>query len=601
MATPSRIPLRTGKNIKYVGHRPEDDQENHVREKLCNIVKGVGCFHELAPEKLYLVNLAKDVFADVFIDEHDDQKSPFIFWGFHDNPQMAYEAFNMDFGPFNLSLTHQFCSQIKLWLDTQERRDPDKYIVVVLDDRDTKRKLNATLLVAIASMVLLNLTDEEVIQRLNFTMMHKGKIGEPKNELIFRERKKFSDVSGNQTILNLTLEDCIRAFYAAIRNKFYDYYEFDHTEYQFYETVMTGDHNWIVPGKLLAFAGPTNKPDPGAKTYAKHPPNFFYHYFKDHNVTTIVRLNDPEYDSWSFTELGFDHRDLIFPDGYPPTSTVSNKFISIVDQAKGAVAVHCYAGIGRTGTLIAAYLVARYNFTPQMAIAWTRICRPGSVIGEQQDWLLRHFEGHVSASPVRPVKSRKRTPVTSSSSETEPVTVDDPKITYSEAEKTYGQAKALVLAKTKREHYERPCTRHSSLLKGSVLGKDDEKELVINLGRTVPLMVSLADFKGLEDGQIPEFYHIKDGKYVWKVKYPEVGYVALKPSMVDMKREMDYAKSRRVPLNQVFAEPILSLRHEDIDESFDNLIDQKSVPKMKPTVYFKVDVWKYEYETLGDG
>ena len=52
---------------------------------------------------------------------------------------------------------------------------------------------------------------------------------------------------------------------------------------------------------------------------------------------------------------------------------------------------HCIffvAGLGRTGTLIACYIMKHYKFTAGEAIAWIRICRPGSVIGPQQDFLV---------------------------------------------------------------------------------------------------------------------------------------------------------------------------------------------------------------------
>ncbi|KAM3182987.1 hypothetical protein ACTXT7_011244 [Hymenolepis weldensis] len=45
------------------------------------------------------------------------------------------------------------------------------------------------------------------------------------------------------------------------------------------------------------------------------------------------------------------------------------------------------AGLGRTGTLIGCYLMKHYRFTAPEAIAWIRICRPGSIIGQQQNWL----------------------------------------------------------------------------------------------------------------------------------------------------------------------------------------------------------------------
>ena len=50
--------------------------------------------------------------------------------------------------------------------------------------------------------------------------------------------------------------------------------------------------------------------------------------------------------------------------------------------------VFCFlAGLGRTGTLIGCYIMKHHKFTAAEAIAWIRICRPGSVIGPQQHFL----------------------------------------------------------------------------------------------------------------------------------------------------------------------------------------------------------------------
>lgn len=597
------VQCKSFKFINHFGNRPKDDQDNTCREKLSHLVRDRGCFFEMCSEKLYMIYLAKDEDSKEFCEQvADDPKSPFIFWSMHDSPSLNYEPFSLDFGPFNLATTHQFFSKLKIWLDTQALRNPDKYIVVVLDEKDTKKKLNATLLVAAAAMVLLNLTDQEVIQRLGFFMMYKGKPGEVKKELVFREIKKFTDVSGHHSVMALTLEDCIRAFYAAIQLKFYDYYEFDQAEYLFYETVMSGDLNWIVPGKLMAFAGPSDKPHHNNR-YHKHPPRFYFQYFKDHNVTSIVRLNDREYDSSGFIDQGFEHFDLIFPDGYPPTSTIAAKFIKIVDEAKGAVAVHCYAGIGRTGTLIAAYLMARYKFTPQMAIGWTRICRPGSVIGEQEDWLCTKFDHcSINKSQIKQTKNKK----TKASQREEPIievlnkaeiAANDVNQTtsYSIAERTYGQAKALILAKKQRENYEKPTTRNSSLMKSELeqgTGSSNREpqqrakraNLVLDLGKTIPLMLYLPDFENLSNGENPKFYTIKESRYEWKVKFPEPRYVALKH---DIHNAIRTAKEYNVELKRIQSEPILDFKyeHEDLPSNLNGL---KELPKTKPVVYYSL-------------
>lgn len=121
--------------------------------------------------------------------------------------------------------------------------------------------------------------------------------------------------------------------------------------------------------------------------YMLHAPESYFKYFRRHNVTTIVRLNKKCYDASSFIEAGFEHKDLFFVDGSPPTLTIVRQFLKISEKTSGAVAVHCKAGLGRTGTLIACYIMKHYHLTALESIAWIRICRPGSVIGYQQTWL----------------------------------------------------------------------------------------------------------------------------------------------------------------------------------------------------------------------
>ncbi len=55
-----------------------------------------------------------------------------------------------------------------------------------------------------------------------------------------------------------------------------------------------------------------------------------------------------------------------------------------------AVVVHCGAGIGRTGTILAAYLVAD-GMDPDEAIRRVRTLRPGSIETRAQQDLVRDY------------------------------------------------------------------------------------------------------------------------------------------------------------------------------------------------------------------
>jgi cell division cycle 14 len=77
------------------------------------------------------------------------------------------------------------------------------------------------------------------------------------------------------------------------------------------------------------------------KGYPLHAPDAYFTYFRKRNVTTIVRLNKKIYDAKRFIDVGLEHYDLFFNDGSTPSDAITLKFLSIAEQAKGAVAVHC--------------------------------------------------------------------------------------------------------------------------------------------------------------------------------------------------------------------------------------------------------------------
>lgn len=195
-----------------------------------------------------------------------------------------------------------------------------------------------------------------------------------------------SQGGGSNWTINLL--DCFNAILKARILGFFDFRDFNPNEYDKYDRLQNGDINWLLPRKFLAFIGPLDERLAIASGY--HSPSFYISYFLKHGVRSVIRLNSPHtYDPKVFRLAGIEHHDLFFPDGSTPPKHVLLKFLNLAENAQGAIAVHCKAGLGRTGSLIGAYIIKHFHMTAREAIAWMRICRPGSVIGQQQGWLER--------------------------------------------------------------------------------------------------------------------------------------------------------------------------------------------------------------------
>jgi len=198
----------------------------------------------------------------------------------------------------------------------------------------------------------------------------------------------FHDATPGTCTFKLTVLDCLRGMERAKRLGFLDFDKFDSLEYDHYEKVEAGDLSWLFPGKFVAFAGP-HEAKSMDEMYPTCVPEDYIDHFRERNVRLVVRLNKKYYDERRFTSAGIDHADIFYPDGSCPSPDVLQRFLDVC-EARGpgeAIAVHCKAGLGRTGTCIGAYAMKHWGFTAAEVIGWMRVARPGSVIGPQQHYL----------------------------------------------------------------------------------------------------------------------------------------------------------------------------------------------------------------------
>jgi len=284
--------------------------------------------------------------------------------------ELTYEPFFADFGPLNLSNTFRYCKLLKAILDDPQLANKR---IVHFCSQCPKKRANAAYLIGAFQVMMLRRTADTAWRP--FATLRPPFL-------------PFRDATCGICTYQCTILDCLKGMEYAMRIGWFDPSNFDVATYEYYERVENGDMNWIVPDRFLAFAGPSATPI-DADGFPAFTPEDYIQPFKSGNIGLVVRLNKKQYDRRRFTEAGLKHVDMYFLDGSCPPREIINKFLYIAESElpNQAIAIHCKAGLGRTGTLIGLWSQKHFQFPGRAWIGWNRICRPGSILGPQQQFL----------------------------------------------------------------------------------------------------------------------------------------------------------------------------------------------------------------------
>lgn len=134
----------------------------------------------------------------------------------------------------------------------------------------------------------------------------------------------------------------------------------------------------------------------GCPTHLGH-----YKYFSQSGIRHVIVLKErypPEAEK-NCELLNLKSSRIHIKDFYPPTIEQIDEFLKHVEEAKTAnqaVVAHCARGNGRTGTMLACYLLKQRRLTPQEALAEIRKLRPGSVETAEQERAIEIYFKHIN-------------------------------------------------------------------------------------------------------------------------------------------------------------------------------------------------------------
>ena len=307
------------------------------------------------------------IYHRLYLDIHKNEQETFKFIkssndyitssDFHE----LYMPLKNDYGPINICCIINFCNFIDEKMQNPELIHRNiVYYIYLLNERNNAYLLNSVFMMGCYLIIKKNICVNKVI----FDILH-----------IFNEHPcYFIDCISEWGGYYSSIIDCLRAISFIYKNDIEDLNNFNIEDYEYLTDYSQRDMN-IIANKFIAMACPSQK-------------NIYdvCNELKKRNVKLVIRLNENNnYDSKIFETQNIDVLDLYFDDYSVPSIKIIKKFMNAVNNIEYSdkVAIHCRAGLGRTGILICIWLIIKLNFKPAEAIAYIRIMRPGSIMGNQ--------------------------------------------------------------------------------------------------------------------------------------------------------------------------------------------------------------------------
>jgi len=144
-------------------------------------------------------------------------------------------------------------------------------------------------------------------------------------------------------------------------------------------TGRPDNFSWLIKNKLAGSAIPTSIKE--------------IDWVIEQGVKSIVTIREEPLDDDWINNVNYLHvmsNDMGVPQFDDLTFAVD--FIHRRLDDKEPVMVHCLAGLGRTGTILASYLVKYENMSADEAIEKVRKIRPGSIQSYPQEEMIFRFE-----------------------------------------------------------------------------------------------------------------------------------------------------------------------------------------------------------------